>query len=169
MALTLDATVGGAAANSYLTLAQAAAYFDARLHADAWEAADPVDRERSLVQATRRLDRLPWVGRATTTTQRLAWPRSGVRTPEGVLHATDTLPTVLQEATAELALALLAAGTTDPVADDPLAGLTSVSLGPLSFSKSATPASDADLPVVVRRLLAPYAAAGGGTVRLVRS
>ncbi len=89
---TLVATIGAANANSYLTHAEANAYFDERLPLSVpWVASG---QEAALIMATRTLNALAqplktlfpgppayyrirrqWTGAAATTTQRLAWPR----------------------------------------------------------------------------------------------
>lgn len=171
MPLTLDATVSGAAANSYQTVATAAAYFDRRLTADAWERADSVLQARALVQATDRLERLTYIGTKAVATQRLAMPRAGLVDRDGVALASTAIPTDFLEAHAELALAYLQAleAGEDPFGGDALAGVASVTLGPLSFSRPSGGGGDVDLPPVTRRIVARYAAATAGTFRLVRS
>lgn len=62
--MALDATVGGANANSYLTVAEADAYFAARLHSDVWDALSEGEgegegdstKEAALIWATRLFD-----------------------------------------------------------------------------------------------------------------
>ena len=48
----IDATVGGASANSYATLAFADGYFADTLEAREWFSASPEDRARALISAT---------------------------------------------------------------------------------------------------------------------
>jgi hypothetical protein len=89
---TLIATIGSASANSYLTHAEANAYFDERLPLNPpWVASG---QEALVIMATRTLDALAqpfktlvpgspayyrvrrqWTGSPATPTQRLAWPR----------------------------------------------------------------------------------------------
>jgi len=73
--MAIDATVGGAASNSYGTLAEASTFIDTRLNRDAWEDADPADQERALISATRWLDEFDYIGDIATNTQALKWPR----------------------------------------------------------------------------------------------
>ena len=108
MALVLDATVGGAAANSYLTRAEANSYFDTRLYSDAWKNASDDKKDAALVWSTRLLDRsIIWNGALTSLTQKLRWPRTGATTLDGQLYTANVIPDELKEATAELALYLL--------------------------------------------------------------
>lgn len=100
---TLDATVGGVAANSYETLDEALEYFEMRTEVAGWENAD--DQEVLLMMATRVLDamampmktfvpaqkgepayfitRRTWTGTPATVGQALAWPRRGMYNMNG--------------------------------------------------------------------------------------
>lgn len=150
---TLDATVGGAAANSYLTLAEAQAYFDTRTAVAGWENAD--DQSVLLMMATRVLNamarplvtyvpskggvaayyitRSTWTGLPATTTQKLAWPRTGMYDANGNAILSSVIPDDLKDATAELAGAL---GTADSTLDNDVIvqGLTSIKAGSVSLS-----------------------------------
>lgn len=102
MALTLNATIGSATANSYETVEEAQDYWDSRLFTDAWETLD--DTAAALVWGTRVLDSMAvahrrlirpsngapyyltapkWLGTPATITQRLAWPRVGLADRNG--------------------------------------------------------------------------------------
>lgn len=147
---TLVATAGAADANSYLTLAEANAYFETRLSADAWDNAD--DPERALMFATRVLDKMgqpykylifgdpqyyrtrpQWTGAPTTTTQKLSWPRTGMLDANDNEIADTVIPQDLKDATAELALALLVSDRTLD-SDISIQGITSIKAGPVSLS-----------------------------------
>ena len=89
MAITIDATVGGANANSYLTLADAQAIVDGFVQdADvtAWASATTDQKNRALFTATQRLDRERYLGARATDTQALQWPRTGVRKPDTYIN-----------------------------------------------------------------------------------
>ena len=74
--------------NSYVSLEKAEAYFSHRLHADAWTAASPSDKEKALMMATQRIDRLPLVRRKASKIQALAFPRfPGTEVPQKVKDA----------------------------------------------------------------------------------
>jgi hypothetical protein len=107
MTLVLDATVGGANSNSYITVARAneISEYDILTTVD-WFVADVDDKIRALVSATRQLDTLPWVGERATTTQALAWPRVNA-VINGRTVATTEIPIEVEQATYDLALALL--------------------------------------------------------------
>lgn len=76
--MVLDATVGGSAANSYLTLAAANLLNLDRLGPQAarWAAATDSDREKALIQATIDIDALVHVGLPWDNDQALRFPRA---------------------------------------------------------------------------------------------
>jgi hypothetical protein len=127
MTLVLDATVGGANSNSFITVERAdeIAEYDV-LERTTWTLASADDKIRSLVSATRQLDALPWVGERATTTQALAWPRTDAEI-NGRTIASDEIPREVEEGTYELALALLReaeSGTaTSPTGTDLIPGI----------------------------------------------
>ena len=89
MAVVIDATVGGANANSYLTLADATTIIDGFVEdADvtAWASATTDQKNRALFTATQRLDRERFLGARATDTQALQWPRTGVRKPDTYIN-----------------------------------------------------------------------------------
>jgi hypothetical protein len=89
MAVVIDATAGGANANSYLTLVQAQAIIDGFVEdADVqhWNSGNTDSRNRALFTATQRLDRERFLGARATDTQALQWPRTGVRKPDTYIN-----------------------------------------------------------------------------------
>lgn len=109
MAVTVIATPGLATSNSYSTLADAEIFMESRLHTDDWTDATDDEKNRALVWATRILDaQVEWRGWRINEIQVLEWPRSGVTDRGDYFLDDSTIPTFLQEATAELALFLLA-------------------------------------------------------------
>lgn len=156
---TLIATAGAADANVYATLAQADAYHEAHAYGDAWRAALVEQKRRALLTATRLLDQhMVWAGTAASTTQRLAWPRTGLLDLHGNTLSSTTIPERLQEACAELARQLLEA---DRTADNEVEakGLTSLSVGPISMTFRSAQLVKV-LPDAVWFLVSPW-----GTVR----
>lgn len=114
---TVDATVGGASANSYALVADADTYFDERLHATAWTGATADDKARALIWATRMLDDLDWLGSAAATTQALRWPRTGVYDRENDLISSSVIPDDIKEALYEQALQLIGSDLTAPAGE----------------------------------------------------
>jgi len=63
--------------NSYVTVAEADAYFANRLGADAYTSASTPNKEKALISATGAIDGEDFVGQAISQTQPLAFPRLG--------------------------------------------------------------------------------------------
>lgn len=156
MPVILKATpVGASNANSYLTVFDAQVYFDGRLPLAGWNNATNDDKAMLLVMATRTLDafarpfkwlvppdgRIPayyrvrrqWTGAPTTSTQRLAWPRTGMYNGLGVAIASNVIPQELKDATSELAGQL---GEADRILDNEVAaqGITSIRAGSVALT-----------------------------------
>ena len=174
MPAVIDATPGGVAANSYLTVAEANAYFDARLPLPiAWVDQDADVQISLLIMATRQMDALlmgtkrlvtdgtshyyiigrKWTGLPTTATQRLSWPRQTMYDANGNVIGSMVIPEDLKAATAEFAGQL---GLGDRTLDNDVIvqGLTSIKAGSVSlgFKSSFTPQV---LPDAVANLLVP--------------
>ena len=128
MPITIDATVGSADANSYVTAAEMTTYCESRLNASIWTAADA--QLPALVEATRDLTLLDYKGSRVDSTQVLAWPRAYCPNPDSpdvlldptaiivsdgppFYYASDVIPDRVKNATCELALQYLKLGTTD--------------------------------------------------------
>lgn len=160
MALVLDATVGGATSNAYLTAAEADAYLEGHINAAAWTAATTGAKEQALVAATRRLDQDQWVGGAASTTQALKWPRIWCEDENGNEIAADVIPQEIKDATAELALVLL----TQPAYLDgsTLAGYQQVTVGPISVTPLGAGSTANQLPPAVKRLTVMWRRGSGG-------
>lgn len=147
---TLIATAQATNANAYVSRSDAQSYLDGRLDVAEWTDATNVDTDRALIMATGRLDIEEFVGSPTTFTQRLQWPRGNVPDPWGSYYASDTIPRLIEEATAELALAYLKSGAS--LDDTGLEGFNNVKVGPLDVTPRIGRKGDA-LPSIVRRIL----------------
>lgn len=127
MAVTIDETVGGASANSYVTLAEADTFMESRLNASTWETDATTDNQnRALVEATRQITLLIWDGRRVDDTQALSWPRQLARDPDDPNYdyfSSTVVPQRVKDATMELAFQYIKAGTTDIAALDTTAGI----------------------------------------------
>jgi hypothetical protein len=127
MAVTIDATVGGASANSYCTLAEAESYFEERLHTATWDAANNVTKNAALVWARKILDeQVQWVGTAADSSQALRWPRSGVVDQDDFYISSAVVPDFVKEAQAELAAWLI---SSDRFAEDSTKGYKEIEIG----------------------------------------
>ena len=85
MAITLDATIGGANANTYISLSDANSFIEGLVLNDdtvAWDNSSTDNKNRALFTAAQRIDREKFLGSRVSDTQALEWPRSGVRKPD---------------------------------------------------------------------------------------
>ena len=170
---TIIATPAASNANSYTTAAEALVYFDERLPLPTpWEDAD--SQERLLIMATRTMDSLAqatkrlvtpsggepyylvgrkWTGVPSTTTQRLAWPRTGMYDRNGNAIASGEIPYLLKDATSELAGQL---GIADRTLDNDVItqGLKSLGVGSVSLAFKDTFAPQV-IPDAVLNMLPP--------------
>lgn len=175
MAVTIDPSVGGASSNSFVTLAEAQAYMDGRLNESAWESATADSQNRALVEATRDISVLTWKGTRASSTQALSWPRWFVLNPDlpwaGVTYyASTVIPDRVKNATCELALQYIKAGTTDVAAQDPLQNITEKTIGPLTTRYSEPLNRARGIARYPRALayVAPLLESAGLTVPVVR-
>ena len=93
MAISIDATVGGASANSYLTLTEANTIVEGLILDDdvtAWDSSSNDNKARALYTAAVRVDRERFLGARVTNTQALQWPRTGVRKPDTYINTYAT-------------------------------------------------------------------------------
>lgn len=99
--MTIDATVGGAASDSYVTTAE----FDAYATAMGWTA---TITEAALRRARLYLDRVyTWRGIKATDAQALQWPRYVEGYVDGYPVASDIVPQAIKDAQCELAFLAL--------------------------------------------------------------
>jgi len=112
VAAVIDATLGGASANSYVTLADADAYFETTPDSATWINKTNDQKNRALISATRWIDALSFYGDRCSTTQALKWPREDY-TVDGIDLACTLIPVGIEIATYELARAL--ANDTDAI------------------------------------------------------
>ncbi len=103
---TLDATLGGTESNSYVTLAEADAYFAGTAFIGDWNNHTDPYKEVALIQATQWLNPLDWAGALCAMTQALNWPRKEA-TCGGRTADCTYIPTQVKQATYELAFKLI--------------------------------------------------------------
>ena len=78
MAITLDATVGGANANTYISLSDANSFIEGLVLNDdttAWDNSSTDNKNRALFTAAQRIDREKFLGARVADSQALEWPR----------------------------------------------------------------------------------------------
>lgn len=105
MAATIDATLKGASANSFVTLAEANAYFETTPDDSNWVDKTDDQKNRALISATRFIDDFEFYGDRCTTTQALKWPRKEYKV-DGIELVCTLIPDEVKVATFELARAL---------------------------------------------------------------
>ena len=155
---TLDNTVGGPSANTYVSLDEFADYIDSRIPFDPPVETSGDTAARALITATRVLDSMSvarrslrlnhkggpsgrpyyivsrsWTGAPATEVQALAWPRDGMYDRLGREILNSVLPRELKEATSELAAQLQAADRTLD-SDIETQGITSVKAGSVALT-----------------------------------
>lgn len=171
---TIDATVGGANANSFETVAEANQYFADRIPLNPpWVASG---EEAYLITATRLLCNLAqpyktffpaqggapayyrvrrqWLGAAASATQRLAWPRVGMFDANGNAIASTIVPQDIKDAESEFAGQLL---SEDRSLDNSviIQGLTSVKAGSVALGFKNDIIAQV-VPQAVYDMLTPY-------------
>lgn len=162
--MTLTTTVGGAASDSYATLAE----YTARAAAMGWslagtDAANEVNLRRAAVV----LDMMAWAGQRQYSTQAMAWPRLGMPYVDGWSVDADTVPQAVKDAQCELAY--LIQGGADPLATvDGVVSSTRSKVGPIEKETAYLGGKATARYPGVDRLLRPYLAGGGG-VRVLRA
>jgi hypothetical protein len=184
MAITIDATVGGANANSYQTLADAQAIVDGMVQdADvtAWAAATTDAKNRALYTATQRLDRERFIGARSTDTQALQWPRTGVRKPDTYINTyavgfpfrittdyyTDTeIPDQIKKA--QVMLAVYLNNNVDGLGLTSLEDFKNVKVGSLDVTPSQGMGAD-KIPPLVERYMTGLRISGPGNFAIRRS
>ena len=105
MAATIDATIKGASANSYVTLAEANTYFETVPDSSTWTNKTDDQKNRSLIAATRWIDSFVFYGDRCDDGQALKFPRNNYQV-DGVELACSKIPNNIKYAQYELANAL---------------------------------------------------------------
>jgi hypothetical protein len=121
VAATIDATLGGVSANSYVTLAAADAYFETVPDSSTWTAKTTDQKNRALISATRWINVLSFYGKLCSDTQALKWPRKDYKV-DGIELTCTLIPEPIKTATYELARAL----ANDPAAITGTTGTTGI-------------------------------------------
>lgn len=170
MSLIVEDGTGLSTAESYISVADATAYFAARGDATWAALASDTVREQLLRKATDYMAGTyagRWAGMRVTTTQALDWPRAWVPNrdaPSGyrsssAYYPSTSVPTAVARACAELAVRASA----DDLQPDVGAQVKSETVGPISVVY-ADGARQADLYKAIDNALAPFLKFGGGQV-----
>jgi len=186
MAISIDATAGGANANSYLTLSDANSLIDGLVENDdvtAWASATDDQKNRALYTAAQRIDRERFLGARATDTQSLQWPRTGVRKPDTYINTyavgfpfrittdyfTDTeIPDQIKKAQVELAVYLN--NNKDGLGLSGLEDYKNVKIGNLDVTPNNYGSTGADrIPPMVERYFTGLRISGPGNIAVKRS
>lgn len=177
MAIVFDATIGGSAANSYITVARAADLLPlvvSSTRVAIWTALDNASKELYLMRAVRLLEAyMEWEGTKVDDLQPIGWPRDWVYGPDRCyVLPTNEVPQTVGEAQALLALCLAEGFDQADAAASPVDYLKVSSIA-ISFSSQRAARSSMLLPSeVVEKLrgFGDYVGASGmvQSVKLVR-
>lgn len=149
--MALDATVGGASANSFLTNAEADALAADHPYGSAW--AGYTNQDALLIGATKILVRQCFLGTANSETQRLPFPRTGLLSRNGFALDSTTIPAEIKEAQFELAL-MLGESDISRGSDAAAEGISELQAGPVKLKFSET-FEEKPVPQNVLNLLVP--------------
>lgn len=186
MAVTIDATAGGANANSYITLTEANTFVEAMISSTdvvQWTTGTDDTRNRALAAAAERLDRERFLGARATDTQARQWPRTGVRKPDTYVNTystgfpfrisddyyTDTeIPDQIKRAQIELAVYLK--NNTDGISLSGLNDFKNIKVGSIDITPDKSGAVGADhVPPMFERYLTGLRISGPGNIAIKRS
>lgn len=173
--VTLIDTPAATNANAYVDDVAATTYLqDNRLHTTAWDSATEDDRKSALIWATFILDSsMEWYGTPWTTEQALRFPRTGIADADDRWLDYQTIPVILERATAELAFYLL---TKDRTLRPAVLGqgLQQAKVGPIAVTLTKADVQEL-IPDYILTLLTPLGslsskfAQGDGAIRLWRA
>lgn len=116
MPVTIVATVGSASANSYLTVAEGNDISNNCLGTFPWQTATDDNKARALINATRYLNELRFIGEKVTKTQALLWPRTDAECGDYSFSTTE-IPGPVKMACFDIADTLLGNGNILKVTD----------------------------------------------------
>ena len=151
--MALDATVGGASSNSFVTRAEASAHFTDHPFGTTWLALTGAAQDTYLIYATMAVDSLCYDGQESGSTQALSFPMGGLTRngqSDGVSVDSSTIPIKIKRATYEHAAYLAANGDVQQPKDQHVQGLTELTAGDITLKF----AKDFDFMVVPSHILA---------------
>ena len=137
MALTVETGSGLAAADSYVSVADADAYHVAHATPAAWTAAITANKEKALRLAAQFLDvryGACWRGVRASSSQGLDWPRSSVVDADGYALDSTVIPAALKQAQAEAALRALSASLLADLSNPAPVKSQTIKVGPIEKS-----------------------------------
>ena len=171
MAATIDATLSGTSANSYVTLAEANSYFETVPDSSTWTNKTDDQKNRALIDATRQIDTLVFYGDRCDNGQALKFPRNNHEVDDVELACT-AIPNNIKYAQYELARAL--ANDTGAITGNKgtVGTPEKVKIGDLevNYNKSSqgigTPNNLFDIYPFLQSFLGAYCSGGSGSYQL---
>jgi hypothetical protein len=95
--------------NTYVSLEDAEEYMVNKLNSQVWDAASPNDKAKALIQATKSIDKLQFMGIKFDCAQKLQFPRVYINSePPELVTLSGEIPQAVKDATCEEALCLIA-------------------------------------------------------------
>jgi hypothetical protein len=164
--MTLTTTIGGAASDSYITLAEWASYAADQ----GWTLTGTDDqREAYLRRAALAVDTsYTFLGNERYSTQKRAWPRVIIPLVKGWPVSSDTIPQEVKDAQAELAFLIM--GGADPLATfEGVIESERSKVGPIERDRTYLGGKARSRYTAVDRILAPYVIGGAGSLQVVRA
>lgn len=134
--MALVSTVGASTSNSYVTRAEANAYFQLDMHPNAlkWHELEDEVKDAYLIRATKMIDNCPIAGAKYDTDTTSGVPDQALKFPRAQDYddSTEFIPMEVKNATYEQALWLATTGVSDSREEMQARGVTSVSVGDVS-------------------------------------
>ena len=175
MAVVLITDIEDTGFNSYVSVANADAYFAKRYDAAAWAGSDD-EKAQALLAAVAKLDAQNFIGNPISDVQPLAWPRATSqrsrlriqRVGYGVIDlrqrfwAAGAIPQPIKDAQCELALSVFTDGIDNSAQAD---GLDSWKIGDVHVGVNKSRTEAGAISLAVTRLIQPFLAG----VRLYKS
>jgi len=152
-AITIDATIGGTATNSFLTLAALNTLIHQKPFHTAWDSiTDDEEKNAALVWATRTLSALRWKGVIADQDQKQAFPRDSLYDHDDRLYSSVAYPEWLTVACAELAFYI---ATEDRLADTGTEGFSKIKVSIIEVEVDTTTITGT-IPDYVMTMIRPW-------------
>ena len=152
-------------ANTYVTVAEADAYFLSRRSSGQWRLLSGDAKAVVLLQAIEWMEQFTFKGYRRGYDQRLQFPRSYLYDRDGYWVDSETVPRFIKVAQMELAFYLI---ENDAFENTGLEEINTAAVGDLDVDVRQERKAGS-LPRVVERILTPYRVGGGVGLRLIRA
>lgn len=162
--MTIDATVGGTAANSFATLAEYSAY--AALRGWTLEATDALNEINLLRSMDYLVREYTSTGHKATAAQALPYPRITDVYIDGYYVPSDIIPQQWKEAQFEMAYLIQGGSNPFETVEVGAVKSTKVKAGPVESSTEYSSARETPRYVAIEGLIAPFVAGGSGSATI---